>query len=299
MLHREQLENLGLLTTQTQSVYDPLFTRLLQALPWAQWYQEPDPLNCREEYLQTYKVWIAKSSLNKVYGLDRFHRLDLINGTTQTFDEAYFKYADKRLRVFRGEYGYHRRVLKNIFFIEDGPLEKNDYLIISAPFCSSGDLHPNMNEILDRAALLEVPVIVDCAYFGTCYGIEFDLRHPAIESVSFSLTKGAGLGHIRSGIRFSNLQDQYPICQQNNYNHTVLAAARIGLYMMQNTDPDFIPTKYVEMQRELCAELSLSPSKCIHIALGDDAWESYRIDGAFNRVGLAKLIKAKRKGHLP
>lgn len=298
MLHREHLEQKGLLASQTKSVYDPYFTELLQKLPWAEWYQDADPLNCREEYLRTYQTWIAKSSLNSVSGLENFKRLDLINGTTQTFDEAYFKYAHKRLRIFRGEYAYHRRVVQNHLFLEDGPLEKNDYVIISMPFCSSGDVHPRMREILDQAQVLSVPVIVDCAYFGTCYNVQFDFNHPAIESVSFSLTKGVGLGHIRSGIRFSNLQDHFPICQQNNYNHTILAAARIGLYMMQNVGPDYIPSKYMAMQKELCQALGIAPSKCIHIALGGDAWSSYRIDDQFNRVGLSDLIKAKRKGLL-
>lgn len=298
MLDRKNLESLGLLTHQTQSVYDPHFTRLLRALPWERWYQEEDPLNCRKEYLHTYKKWISLTKLNRVYGLERFQRLDLINGTTQTFDEAYLKYAARRLRVFRGEYAYHRRVVKNNLFLEDGPLENNDYVIVSMPFCSSGDLHGGMAGMLDQAAELKVPVIIDCAYFGTCYGITFDFNHPAIESVSFSLTKGLGLGYIRSGIRFSNLQDHFPICQQNDYNHTVLAAAQIGIYMMQNLSPDYIPEKYREMQNDLCADLNLIPSKCVHIALGDEKWQAYRVDEAFNRVGLAKLIKAKRKGLL-
>ncbi len=299
MLKRHILEEQKLLTHQTQSVYDPLFTELLKKVPWSEWYSKESPLSCREEYLQTYKKWIQRTTLNSVTGLDRFNRLDLINGTTQTFDEVYFKYAHKRLRIFRGEYGYHRRVVSQSVFLEDAPLEKNDYVILSTPFCSTGDLHSHMGEVLDQAAVLGVPVIIDCAYFGTCHGITFDFSHAAIESVSFSLSKGAGLGHVRSGIRFSNLQDQFPICQQNNFNHTVLAAARIGLYMMNNLEPDFIPNKYLKVQEELCKSVSLIPSKCIHLALGGEGWESYRIDDRYNRVGLASLIKAHRKGLLP
>jgi hypothetical protein len=298
MLSREKLEAEGLITNKTPAVYDPLFTKLLKGLPWASWFESEDPLNCRLNYLETYSGWIQKTQLNKVLGLERFHRTDLINGTTQTFDEAYFKYASKRLRVFRGEYAYHRRVFLNHAFIEDEPLASNDFVIVSAPFCSSGEVHPRMQRILDQAHELKIPVIVDAAYFGTCYGLTLDFTHPAIESVSFSLTKGSGLGHIRSGIRFSNLDDQNPICQQNNYNHTILAAAKIGLHMMANLEPDHIPLKYMQIQQSLCQELGLHASPCIHLALGDDAWEAHRIDGRYNRIGLTHLIRERRKGLL-
>lgn len=299
MITRENLEARGLLNSLTKSVYDPAFTELLAKMPWNSWYQESsDPLDCRHEYLETYRQWILKTELNSITGLERFKRLDLINGTTQTFDEAYFKYADRRLRLFRGEYAYHRRIHPSAIYLEDQPLAANDYVILSAPFCSTGEIHPGMKDLLDKAAELKVPVILDCAFFGTCYGLHFDFSHPAIESVSFSLTKGCGLGHVRSGIRFSNLDDNFPICQQNNFNHSILGAARIGLHMMQNLGPDFIPRKYQNVQKELCAELKLKPSACVHIAAGDESWDQYKIDALYNRVGLSELIKAHRKGLL-
>lgn len=295
-MNRMDLEKNEFLTKLTQSVYDPAFTKALQVMPWAEWYQNENPLDCRKEYLETYRTFILKSELNKIKGLENFKRLDLINGTTQTFDEAYQKYANKRLRIFRGEYAYHRRICTDFVFIEDAPLLSEDFVIVSSPFCSTGDIHPEIYFILDEALRKNVPVIIDCAYFGTCYDIYFDFSHPAIESVSFSLTKGYGLGHIRSGIRFSNLDDNNPICQQNNYNHTILAAAKIGLYMMSKFETDFIPKKYKEMQVQLCSQIGLKPTKCIHLALGDKAWDEYKIDNTYNRVGLRNLIKAKRQG---
>ena len=36
----------------------------------------------------------------------RYTRRDITIGTTQSFDEAYFRYAGRRLRMFRGEYAY-------------------------------------------------------------------------------------------------------------------------------------------------------------------------------------------------
>lgn len=298
MLNRDYLEQNGLLTKLTQSVYDPEFTKALKKAPWAEWCSEEDPFDCRSSYLERYRAWIGQSKLNHFTGLESFKRIDLINGTTQSFDEAYHRHANRRLRIFRGEYGYHKRVCPQFVFIEDAPLERNDYAIVSVPFCSTGKVHEGLATLLSQAESLGVPVLIDCAYYGTCYGLSFNFNHPAIESVSFSLTKGLGLGRIRSGIRFSNLKDHFPICQQNDFDHSIQGAAQIGLYMMNQFDPDFIPLKYRDMQQSLCHELGLEASPCVHLALGNEHWRQYLIDDKYSRVGIRNLIAARRKGLL-
>lgn len=285
----------GLITQKTHAIYDYEFIKALQNMPLKEWLDSPAPFRCRPAYLEHYDQWIQTSTLNSVRGLDSFQRRDLINGTTQTFDEAYMKYSDKRLRVFRGEYRYHMRIAQQWAFIEDEPLQNGDYLIVSAPFCSTGDVHPQFAAILDSCASFNIPVIVDCAYFGTCENIHINVNHPAIESVSFSLSKGTGMGDVRSGIRYSNLDDNNPICQQNNYDHSVLFAARVGLYMMQSFSPDFIPLRYSNIQKSVCEKLGLTPTKCMHLALGDARWDDYKIDERYNRVGIRELVRAEFK----
>jgi len=296
----EHLENKGLISQKTNAVYDYQFIKTLRSMPWADWIETPEGLRCAEEFLAFYPRWIARSRLNKVEGLERFSRRHVINGTTQSFDEFYFRFAGRRLRFFRGEYAYHRRVVNNWLFLEDAPLATGDVVIVSAPFCSTGDVHSQFYELLTQATNLEVPVLVDCAYFGTCENFTVNLNYPCIESVSFSLSKGTGLGDIRSGIRFSHYEDDFPIAQQNRYNHTILGAAKIGLYMMQHFSPDFIPTKYSAAQKAVCAEYGLTPTKCMHLALADDSgpWEKYIIDGTYRRVGIRALVKAKFKNEV-
>ena len=285
-----------LVMNRVLSVYDGQFTKALREIPWESWHRENRPFFCRKEYLDAYREWILSSRLNRIAGLERFRETHLINGTTQTFDEAYFKHKSRRLRTFRGEYGYHRRVMGMASFLEDAPLEANDFAIVSAPFSATGSLHPGFYPLLDEAAGLGVPVIVDCAFFGTCAGFTLNLDHPAIESASFSLTKGLGLGDIRSGVRFSNTNDHNPICEQNRYDHTILAAARIGLYMMKRFPPDHIPTRFQGIQREVCSELGIEPSPCMHIALGGPEWDHFKVDGKYNTLGIRELVKARSKG---
>ena len=299
MIDKQTLIEQELVSKKTQAVYDAKFVTLFREIPWSKWFSDGnDPLNCRLEYLKKYKNYLANMKLNQIDGLKRFAIMDLINGTTQTFDEAYFKYCNRRLRFYRGEYAYHRRIVKNWKFIEDEPIAEGDYVIVSVPHCTTGDVPLDFYKMLDSCLEKSVPVILDCAYIGTSVGVEFSVDHPAIESVSFSLTKGTGLGHVRSGVRFSNIQDDLPISQQNRYDHTVLGAARIGMYFMDYLgSPDFIPSRYRSHQLSVCADAGLTPTKCMHLALGDNNWDDFVVDG-YNRIGIRNLVKARKQDRI-
>lgn len=289
---RALFESKELISSKTKAVYDVEFTKALQTIPWAEWMSQPSPFRCRPQYLEKYREWIASSQINKITGLENFPVAHLINGTTQAFDEAYFYNANRRLRLFRGEYAYHRRVFANHKFIEDEPIRNGDFVIISAPFCSTGEVHPEMNRVLEEALAAEATVMIDAAYFGTCHSLNLNVDHPAITQVVFSLTKGVGLGDIRSGVRFSRTTiPGGPIQQQNDYDHTILSAAKIGLYMMENFSPDHIPQKFFQAQKTACELLNLKPTPCMHLALGDEGWNDYRVDKAYNRIGIRDLIK--------
>jgi hypothetical protein len=287
-----------LVSQKTHAVYDFEFVQALQQLPWTEWYQNLNrPLDCQAQYLNVIDQWIKSSQLNRMTGLDHFPRRDLVNGTTQVFDECYYKYCSRRLRVFRGEYGYHRRSFKNFLFLEDAPLASEDWVIVSVPFCSSGDIHPELNSILNKAAELQVPVVLDCAYFGTCQGIELNVDHEAVVQVCFSLSKGLGLGDIRSGIRYSRQADGLMIGQQNDYNHNILAAAKIGIYMMEKFSPDHIPMKFRKHQLSVCEDLGIQATPCMHLGLGAESWGGeYLIDETYYRIGLKQAVKARFQG---
>ena len=287
-----------LISPKTPAVYDFQFIKALEKIPWAEWVNTPDGFRIRTQFLEKFDSWIHQSQCNKITGLKDFPVHHLINGTTQTFDESYHMHANKRLRFFRGEYAYHRRVVANWKFIEDAPLTANDYIIISAPFCSTGDVHSEMYKLFNEAQALEVPVIIDCAYFGTSMDFELDVTHPCIESVSFSLSKGLGLGDIRSGIRYSRSNKVSPISQQNDYNHSVLCAAKIGLFMMDEFTADHIPLKFRTAQLEVCQHFEIEPTNVMHLALADESWSEFRIDDKYNRLGIRNLVKIHFQGRL-
>ena len=102
------------ITPKTNSVYDYQFVKALESLPMAEWMSKSPPFDCRLEYLEKIDSLINTSKLNTVKGLDQFKARHLINGTTQTFDEAYFTHKNKRFRIFRGEYAYHKRIVRKL-----------------------------------------------------------------------------------------------------------------------------------------------------------------------------------------
>ena len=66
--------------------------------------------------------------------------------------------------------------------------------------------------------------------------------------------------------------------------------------MMNLFGPDFIPNKYRKIQLEVCEMAGLRATKCMHLALADESWSDFDIDGAYKRVGIRELIRAKAKG---
>jgi hypothetical protein len=301
------------------AIYDPMFQKSLKEAPWEQWLSEPGYFEVQDQYIERFIDWMYSSKRNKLTDGCKFHstrysRRDIIIGTTQSFDEAYFRYAGRRLRLFRGEYAYHRRVYKNHAWLDEhigknsngdwaDTVEPGDWVVLSHPFCGTGSEHPKMKELLDTCHALDVPVVLDCAWFGTCFDLEFDLNHPAITEVSFSLSKGIGLGNMRTGVRWSNYpkNDMMPIAQQNSYGHLVLSNCQLALHQMEQFSPDWQADKYLDWYKQLCAKYSMIESNCLHVTMlprYHKDFEYFLIDESYVKVGIREALKAVRRGEL-
>ena len=238
----------------------------------------------------------------------------IIVGTTQSFDESYFRYHNRRLRLFRGEYAYHRRCYKNHLWLDQPktgcfsgewaePLDSNDWIIVSHPFCGTGDEHPKLKELLGQCETKHIPVVLDCAWFGTCFNLCFDFDHPAITEISFSLSKGIGLGYMRTGLRFSNYPplENMPIAQQNSYKHLALSNCQIGIWQMKQFDPDWQARKYLKWYQQLCRKYNMLETKCLHISrlsLYNKYRDDFLIDESYAKVGVREALKALRQKKL-
>jgi hypothetical protein len=208
--------------------------------------------------------WILSSQLNSLSGIDHFTRKDIIIGCTQFIDNIYMK---GEVQFLEGDYRYHNRLGGEGKKYQQ--LKKHVPLIIAMPFPSTGDVHPDMSNILDHCLEHSISVHIDGAWFTCCRDIHFDLTHPAIESIGISLSKGLGLGWNRIGLRWTRNFDQDSVTIMNDFNMNNRALAMIGLYFVRNLPSDYLWNTHGNHYHKICEDFGLTKTKSIYLALRD------------------------------
>lgn len=244
-----------------------------------------------DEYLHAYDSWIKTTQLNKFVGLEQFEYKVFSNGTTESFDKFYIKHHSKRFRCFKGDYMYHRLAWRNDYnwaYLSDAPVAENDAVIISLPFADTGDKHEKYHELMRECSRLNVPVLIDCAYFGVCRGIEFDFAYPCITDVTFSLSKTFPVAYARIGIRYTKVDDDDTLFVYHKINYHNKIGASLGLKYFEKFSPDYIPSKYIDKQSDFCNTLNVTPSKTVLFGLGGDEWKQYNRGGYISRLSFHK-----------
>ena len=103
--------------------------------------------NLDELFKETFVSWLKNHEFSKFYGLDSFTRLDITHGCTQYIDDLYQRKG--KLMIFENDYKYHWRLNPNIQYTTVDTISPNQDLLIAMPFPFFGDVHPEMNEILN------------------------------------------------------------------------------------------------------------------------------------------------------
>lgn len=250
--------------------------------------------NLHTKFLEAYRVWINSTKNNTVKGMENFPYSCFINGTTEAFDKFYAKHSTKRFRFFKGEFVYHRLSCRNNGYewkyIEDATLDKNDVVIVSLPFSDTGNKHDYMDMLLHNCNIMDIPVLLDCAYFGICANINIDLSYPCIKEVTFSLSKTFYAAYLRIGMRLTRVDDDDPLFVTNKMGYVNRLSAQIGLTFLENFGPDYVYNKYRHKQLEYCKILEVEPSNCVLFGIGDDRWADYNRDRITNRLSFHKFL---------
>jgi hypothetical protein len=226
-----------------------------------------DPSNyCDYTFLPTADEWIQSHKRAKYIGLDTFPIRHTILGVTHQLDELH-QLHNNNIAVFEGEYKYHRR-LPNYVRQLKGKLDimPGEVLVISAPSCITTNLLPDMQEILDYCHAIDASVHIDGAWFAQCRDFELDVTHPAIKSVSVSLSKAFGMGSQRIGIRYMREEVPGPIQIMNDYSYQNVSDAWIGVQAMEHFGPDFWWGNFEDMYEKVCEDFNLMPADSIHVA---------------------------------
>jgi hypothetical protein len=245
-----------------------------------------------DEFLYEYDKWIKSGTLNVFTGLEDFEYKVFSNGTTEAFDKFYMKNAKRRFRCFKGEYMYHKLAWRDKFvwnYIEDAPLHKADAVVVSLPFADTGDKHTEYHNLMRKCSDMNIPVLVDCAYYGACRHIHIDLAYPCITDVTFSLSKTFPVAYARIGMRYTRVDDDDTMFVYHKISYNNKIGALIGLEYFKNFSPDYIPNKYLDKQQDFCNTLGIETSKTVLFGIDYlKQYEQYNRGGPSNRLSFHK-----------
>ena len=216
-----------------------------------------------QQFKDTFVKWLDNHKYSSFTGLGAFKHKDIINGCTQFIDDLYQRCGT--LQTFENDYKYHWRLNPDIEYVTVDTLDSKRELIIAMPFPYGGDVHPQMQEILDSCVEKNIPVHIDGAWVPCCRDITFDFSHPAITSFCISLSKG-GLGGNRIALRFARQRPHGAITIMDDFNMNCQSLVSMGIEYMQELGPEYFWKKYEKTYAQVCKDFDLQPTKAIHLA---------------------------------
>ena len=159
-------------------------------------------------YVKSWKDWVSRDSLIRVYGIHNFDFAYFTNGISEAIEKV-LCHSDvfKRLIFIDGEIEFFKWFAKKLalkYQIINDPLkfyfQKGDMFCWSQPFSKDGTINEYYNDIIRHAKRLGAMIFLDMAYFGT-HKIHLDIS--LSDHVAFSLSKPLGVPGLRAGVLFS------------------------------------------------------------------------------------------------
>jgi len=264
---------------------------------WDNFFVANGITNHSKQFLQSFRNWIAGSNLNTIKGLENFSYATQTNGTSESFQMFMMRHHNRSFKFFKGDFMMHKvasNVMRNNWsWINNAKeIQKGDAVIISCPFSDTGSKHKQMEQLLLRCVVLNVPVLVDMAYFGMCYDIDVNLDYSCIEEVTFSLGKTFPLIGMRAGIRFQRESIDDPVLFANQHGIVNNFAAMIGHFAMNCAGADYVPKKYKSSYLTVCKNLNLIPTNCVLFALSPhEEHKEFNRGNELTRLCVSKLVE--------
>ena len=263
---------------------------------WHEFFAANGVTDHREKFIEMFSRWIRSSELNVLKGLDAFPHVTQTNGTSEAFSMFMQRHNNKHFKFFKGDFMMHKVASNNMnvkwdWIFNYSQIKKGDAVIISCPFSDTGNAIEDMQQILEWCSHNEVPVLIDMAYFGMCYGISIDLDQPCVEEVTFSLGKTFPMIGARAGIRLQRTEIDDPVLFANQHGIVNNFGAMIGEYAMTCWSPDFIANKYMKAQLIVCNQLELKPTNCVIFAMSNhDDHNQFNRGNDLTRLCISKLL---------
>ena len=215
-----------------------------------------------DEFINTYHEWIISCKNFKISGLQKFDRA-ITDGVTGAFYNFEQQYPSYKTVVFKGEYPFHRDT--GITVIKDlSEIKGNNKLIISYPFSASGDIFNNFSDIISHCNKLDIPVMLDMAYFGSVKLPKLNVNHSCIKMVAFSLSKTFATGKSRIGLCYYTKNNVIPpMSLLTSYKYVNQIAINIHMKLLNRFTSDYMYDKYSEKQKYIVNVLNVNASPTV------------------------------------
>lgn len=212
--------------------------------------------------------WIMQGTMNRLDGLDRIQHREVCVGVTHQIDSLIMRYGEHGLQILEHDYAYYRRLWPHKEWTSPGNMIPNKPMIIACPFPGYGRLHPHWDDILIEAAEKDIDLHIDCAWLTSAKGIDIDVNHECIKTVTISLSKGLCLDWNRIGVRYSKAADPTdPITIANTHEMINKMDMAVAARFMDEFPADHLWSTWGDAYHRLCRDRKLRPTNCIHIAL--------------------------------
>jgi len=262
---------------------------------WQEFFAADGVTDHREKFIERFGRWIRSSELNTIDGLDAFSHVTQTNGTSEAFSMFMQRHSNRNFKFYKGDFMMHKVASNNLnakweWIFNYGQVKENDAVIISCPFSDTGSIKEDMDQLLEWCSSLQVPVLIDMAYFGMCYGLNINVDQPCVEEVTFSLGKTFPLIGARAGIRFQKEEIDDPVLFTNQHGIVNNFAAMVGQFALEIAGPDYIVDKYKQTQIEFCKLTNTQPSSTVLFGLGGDDWKEYNRGSITNRLSFHNFL---------
>lgn len=225
-----------------------------------------------QTHINIFDQWLKTGKHVKINGLDKFKHRALCNGSSAALSHFVYRNNHKRIRFSRNEFVLGRVVSNdgNIdwAYLEDDKIKSTDAVMVSVPFAGNGGQLPNYQQLIHTCNQLDVPVCVDLAYAGIGIDIQIDVDEKCIQEVVSSISKPFS-SMLRHGIRYSKQRhdDNIQIASDTGILPRINIA--IASKLLENFSKDFIVDKYINRYHKVCADLGLTETNTVTLALGD------------------------------
>jgi hypothetical protein len=260
--------------------------------PWLEnWKVQPvkvsgtGGVHLHTEFEQAVTNYFVGTALNNLTGLECLPVREIILGCNHAIDSLIMQHGLENLQIFEHDYKYYSRLGRHKSWAIPGQLLPGQPVLMALPSPGYLDLHPNQSAILDEALSKQCAVHLDCAWLGAARNISFDFSHPAVHSVSMSLSKSMDMFWNRIGVRYSRHQDDkncVTIYNQHNMIHEL--AIETALVHLRQVPPDHVWNHYHTAYHEACSELKLRPTKMVHVMQSVDRTKMYGTKSLLERV---------------